>query len=58
MDEPLARLLTVAKSAGVLDKVEVLTEGERLLVGGEVRTAVEREPVRARRAGPEAYSVG
>jgi hypothetical protein len=51
-------LLTVAKSAGVLDKVEVLTEGERLLVGGEVRTAVEREPVRARRAGPEAYSVG
>jgi len=58
MDEPLARLLTAAKSAGVLDKVEVLTEGERLLVGGEVRTAVEREPVRARRAGPEAYSVG
>jgi L-ascorbate metabolism protein UlaG (beta-lactamase superfamily) len=57
MDEPLARLLKDARGIGVMGKVRVLAEGERLLVG-EVREAVEREPVRARRAAPEAYSVG
>jgi len=58
MEEPLARLLKAAESAGVLEKVKVLAEGERLLVGGEVRAAVEREVLRARLNGPEVYSVG
>ena len=40
MEEPLARLLGAAKRAGVLGKVRALGEGERLLVGGEVRAAV------------------
>ena len=43
MDEPLARLLAAAEKAGVLGKVRALAEGERLLVGGEVRAAVVRE---------------
>ena len=58
MEEPLARLLTAAERAGVLEKVDVLAEGERLLVGGEVRAAVVREALRPRRTGPEIYSVG
>jgi L-ascorbate metabolism protein UlaG (beta-lactamase superfamily) len=58
MDEPLARLLAAADKAGVLGKVDALGEGERLLVGGEVRTAVVSESARARRTGPEVYSVG
>ncbi len=61
MEEPLARLLTAAESAGVLGKVEVLAEGERLLVGGEVRTAVAGGRAGALRpavGGPEVYSVG
>jgi L-ascorbate metabolism protein UlaG (beta-lactamase superfamily) len=47
MDEPLARLLTAAEGAGVLGKVNALVEGERLLVGGEVRLGVVREVVGA-----------
>jgi L-ascorbate metabolism protein UlaG (beta-lactamase superfamily) len=40
MEEPLARLLVAAEVAGVLEKVDALMEGERLLVGGEVRRGV------------------
>ncbi len=58
MDEPLVRLLTAAESAGVLEQVRALEEGERLLVGEEVRAPVEREGLRAALRGPEAYSAG
>ena len=58
MDEPLARLLTAAERVGVLGKVGVLAEGERLLVGGEVRAAAASERVTAGRTGSEVYSVG
>ena len=58
MDEPLARLLTAAERASVLEKVDALAEGERLLVGGEVRTAVVGEALRPKVSGPEVYSVG
>jgi len=60
MDEPLARLLTAAERAGVLERVRVLGEGERLLVGGEVRTAVasKGKALRPKLSGPEVYSVG
>ncbi len=60
MEEPLARLLTAAESAGVLAKVEALGEGERLLVGGEVRAVVanKAEALRPKLRGPEVYSVG
>ena len=57
MDEPLARLLIAAERAGVLAKVEALVEGERFLVGGEVRT-VAPEVLRPEVRGPEIYSVG
>ena len=57
MEEPLARLLTAAEKAGVLGRVEALGEGERLLVGGEVRTGVTREAVRTG-VGAGVYSVG
>ena len=57
MDEPLSRLLIAADRVGVLAKVEALSEGERFLVGGEVR-AVEPEVLRPEVRGPEAYSVG
>jgi L-ascorbate metabolism protein UlaG (beta-lactamase superfamily) len=58
MDEPLARLLKAAERAGVLGKVRALAEGERLLVGDEVRTAVVREGLRAEMNGLGVYSVG
>ncbi|HSY34311.1 MAG TPA: MBL fold metallo-hydrolase [Acidobacteriaceae bacterium] len=58
MEEPLARLLTAAEGAGVLEKVDVLGEGERLLVGGEVRTGVVREVVGVGLRGSGVYSVG
>ncbi len=58
MEEPLARLLTAAEGAGVLGKVEVLAEGERLLVVGEVRAAEERVVVRAGLGGREVLSAG
>ena len=60
MEEPLARLLTAAESAGVLGKVRVLGEGERLLVGGEVRTVAASggKALRPKLRGPEVYSVG
>ena len=57
MEEPLARLLTAAEKAGVLGRVEALGEGDRLLVGGEVRTGVTREAVRTG-VGAGVYSVG
>jgi len=57
MEEPLARLLTAAEKAGVLGRVEALGEGQRLLVGGEVRTGVTREAVRTG-VGAGVYSVG
>jgi len=59
MEEPLARLLTAAERGGVLKKVEVLAEGERLLVGGERRTAVVNmgEALRPNLRGPEVYPV-
>ena len=57
MDEPLARLLIAAERAGVLAKVEALVEGERFLVGGEVRT-VAPEVLRPEVRGPEIYLVG
>jgi hypothetical protein len=52
--------LTAAESAGVLGKVRVLGEGERLLVGGEVRTAAASggKALRPKLRGPEVYSVG
>ncbi len=60
MDEPLARLLKDARGLGALGKVRVLAEGERLLVGGEVRTPVtsEGKALRSKLSGPEVYSVG
>jgi L-ascorbate metabolism protein UlaG (beta-lactamase superfamily) len=60
MDEPLARLLKDARRLGALGKVRVLAEGERLLVGGEVRTpmASEGKALRPNLSGPEVYSVG
>jgi L-ascorbate metabolism protein UlaG (beta-lactamase superfamily) len=60
MDEPLARLLKAAERAGVLGKVRVLGEGERLLVGREVRTLMgsEGKALRPNLSGPEVYSVG
>lgn len=51
MEEPLTRLLVAAERAGVLEKVEALGEGERLLVGGEVRRAIVGEGVGLRGAG-------
>jgi len=58
MEEPLARLLVAAERAGVLAKVEALGEGERLLVGGEVRTAASSGARGPRLSGAEVYSVG
>ena len=58
MEEPLARLLVAAERAGVLGKVEALGEGERLLVGGEVRTAASSGARGPRLSGAEVYSVG
>jgi len=58
MEEPLARLLVAAERAGVLGKVEALGEGERLLVGGEVRTAASSGAHGPRLSGAEVYSVG
>ena len=43
MEEPLERLLVAAEGAGVLGRVEVLGEGERLVVG-VVRERVGAEP--------------
>jgi L-ascorbate metabolism protein UlaG (beta-lactamase superfamily) len=60
MDEPLTRLQMAAARAGVLGRVRALAEGERLLVGGEVRTLVESEAgaLEPKVNGPEVYSVG
>jgi len=58
MEEPLARLLVAAERAGVLAKVEALGEGERLLVGGDVRTAASSGARGPRLSGAEVYSVG
>jgi L-ascorbate metabolism protein UlaG (beta-lactamase superfamily) len=58
MDEPLPRLLMAAERAGVVTKIRALAEGERLLVGGEVRTGVASEALRLKLSGPEVYSVG
>ncbi len=57
MEEPLARLLKAAEGAGVLGKVEVLAEGERLVVG-EVRASEERAVVGAGLSGREVLSAG
>jgi L-ascorbate metabolism protein UlaG (beta-lactamase superfamily) len=60
MEEPLARLLVAAERAGVLEKVEALGEGERFLVGGEVRAAVANEEGgrRSKLSAPEVYLAG
>jgi len=58
MEEPLARLLKAAERAGVGAKVNALAEGERLLVGGEVRTAVVRGGLQTEMNAPGVYSVG
>jgi L-ascorbate metabolism protein UlaG (beta-lactamase superfamily) len=56
MDEPLTRLQMAAARGGLLGKVRVLAEGERLLVGGEVRMEVDAlEPTVG---GAEVYSAG
>ena len=58
MEEPLARLLTAAGKAEVLGKVEALAEGERLLVGGEVRAGIVREGLKGTVSGAGVLSVG
>ena len=56
MDEPLTRLQMAAARAGVLGRVRALAEGERLLVGGDVRVEVDALEPTVRE--PELYSVG